>query len=107
MLLPLEEEEEERLRAGVLGMPGRCSHEKGTEEARSGEGRNRWNGDGDAGVKKENGEGGAACSDGEWWWWWWWLDDFPWRRRRRRRGVDTAEEGVAGAGEGCDGEAGI
>jgi hypothetical protein len=82
---------EERARAGVLGMPGRCSHEKGTVEARSGEGRNRWKGDGD-GAKKENGDddGEAAkealALDGR-------------RRRRRRRGVAAAEApGVAGAG---------
>jgi hypothetical protein len=62
LLLPLELE---RFRAGVLGMPGRCSHEKGTAEARSGEGRNRWNGDGDVGGNKENGEAGAVCRDGD------------------------------------------
>jgi len=99
LLLELEDDDE-RARAGVLGMPGRCSHEKGTAEARSGEGRNRWNGDGDDGGKKENGEPGARDGGG------WWLD-LDGRRRRRRRGVATAEEGVAGAGEGCDGEAGI
>jgi hypothetical protein len=92
-VVPLEEEEE-RVRAGVLGMPGRCSHENGTEEERSGEGRNRWNGDGDVGGKKENGEAGAK--DGEWPFG---LNDEG-RSRRRRRGVDTAEEGR-------DGEAGI
>lgn len=37
-------------RAGVLGMPGRCSQEKGTAEARSGERKRWWNGDG-AGEK--------------------------------------------------------
>jgi hypothetical protein len=83
-------EDDERARAGVLGMPGRCSHEKGTEEERSGEGRNRWNG---GGGKKGNGEAGGA-KDGEWPFG---LDDG--KRRRRRRRVDTAEEG--------DGEAGI
>jgi hypothetical protein len=88
------EDEEERVRAGVLGMPGRRSHENGTEEERSGEGRNRWNGD--VGGKKENGEAGAK--DGEWPFG---LDDDG-RRHRRRRGVDMAEEGGAG-----DGEAGI
>ena len=99
-----------RFRAGVLGMPGRCSHEKGTAEARSGDGRNRWNGDGDLGGNKENGDaaGGACIRDGDGEWWWWWeLLGFPWRRRRRRRGVATAEGGVAGAGVGRDGEAGI
>lgn len=96
--IPLEEEE--RARAGVLGMPGRCSHEKGTEEERSGEGRNRWNGDGEVGGKKENGEAGAK--EGEWLLG---LDDG--KSRRRRRGVDTAEEGVAAGEEGRDGEAGI
>lgn len=95
----LLEDDDERARAGVLGMPGRCSHEKGTAEARSGEGRNRWNGEGDAGGKKENGEPGARDGGG---WWWLGLDG---KRRRRRRGVPTAEEGVAG--EGGDGEAGI
>jgi hypothetical protein len=79
---------EERARAGVLGMPGRCSQEKGTAvEALSGEGRKRWKGDGE-GAKKENGEDGeeakeALALDG--------------RRRRRRRGVAPAA-GVAGAG---------
>jgi hypothetical protein len=96
-----DDDDNVRFRAGVLGMPGRCSHEKGTAEARSGEGRNRWNGDGDDGGKKENGEAGARDAAGEWWLG---LDG---RRRRRRRGVATAEEGVAGAGEGCEGEAGI
>jgi hypothetical protein len=88
-------EDDERARAGVLGMPGRCSHEKGTEEERSGEGRNRWNGDGDVGGgggKKETG-----AKDGKWPFG---LDDG--KRRRRRRGMDTAEEDGAG-----DGEAGI
>jgi hypothetical protein len=42
-------------RVGVLGMPGRCSQEKGTEEARSGERKRWWNGDG-AGEKKERPE---------------------------------------------------
>ena len=37
-------------RAGVLGMPGRCSQEKGTAEARSGERKRWWNGEG-AGEK--------------------------------------------------------
>jgi hypothetical protein len=42
-------------RAGVLGMPGRCSQENGTAEARSGERKRWWNGDG-AGEKKERPE---------------------------------------------------
>lgn len=46
-------------RAGVLGMPGRCSQEKGTAEARSGERKRWWNGEG-AGEK-----GGAEEDEDE------------------------------------------
>ena len=79
---------EARVRAGVLGIPGRCSHEKGTEEDRSGEGRNRWNGEGEGGKK---GKGEADGEEKE-------ALELDGRRRRRRRGVAAAEAGVAGAG---------
>lgn len=79
---------EERDLAGVLGMPGRCSQEKGTVEARSGEGRNRWNGDGEGG-KKGKGEDGEEEKEAL---------ELDGRRRRRLRGVAAAAAGVAGAG---------
>lgn len=103
------EEERDDL-AGVLGMPGRCSHENGTEEARSGEGRKRWNGDGDVGggrketngddddemvEEKEEEEPPPPADDGRsrrrapaW--------SCGGRRRRRRGGEE--EEGMVGGG---------
>lgn len=69
-------------------MPGRCSQEKGTEEARRGEGRKRWKGDGEGGKKEEIiGDGAAVEKELE--------GRRRWRRRLRREG---AAAGVAGAG---------
>lgn len=102
------EEERDDL-AGVLGMPGRCSHENGTEEARSGEGRKRWNGDGDVGggrketngddddelvEEKEEEEPPPPADDGRS------------RRRRRRRGVAVVAGGGGGGGEEEEGMVG-
>ena len=97
-------------RAGVLGMPGRCSQEKGTAEARSGERKRWWNGDG-AGEGKENKEAddedadeapdedeeaaGAEVGFGEA------------RRRRRRRLAAAAAGGGGRSGDGEDGLGGI
>ena len=98
-------------RAGVFGMPGRCSQEKGTAEARSGERKRWWNGDG-AGEGKENKEAddeedvdeapdedeeaaGAEVGFGEA------------RRRRRRRLAAAAAGGGGRSGDGEDGLGGI
>jgi hypothetical protein len=91
-------------RAGVLGMPGRCSQENGTAEARSGERKRWWNGDGDGEKERPEDEeerrdeeedevaeadvGVVAEEDG----------GRSFRRRRRR----VVTEGACGGS--CDGE---
>jgi hypothetical protein len=90
-------------RAGVLGMPGRCSQEKGTAEARSGERKRWWNGDGAGDGKEkeadedvddddadEDVEAGADEGVGE-------------TRRRRRRRLAAAAGAGGRSGDGEDG----
>lgn len=97
-------------RAGVLGMPGRCSQEKGTAEERSGERKRWWNGEGagekdgkekerpedddDEEVEDADAEAGTVeleDADG---------DDDDGRSCRRRRRHRVAAVGAAGAGGG-------
>lgn len=86
-------------------MPGRCSQEKGTAEARSGERKRWWKGEG-TGEKKggleeadddedeyEEEDEAAAEEEG-------WVEA---RRRRRRRLADAG----AGGGRRGDGEEGV
>jgi hypothetical protein len=89
-------------RAGVLGMPGRCSQEKGTAEARSGERKRWWNGEGAGekyGKEKERPEDDdeeeadvATAEDEE--------EDVDGRSSLRRRRVATAGGAGGGVEEG-------
>jgi hypothetical protein len=92
-------------RAGVLGMPGRCSQEKGTAEARSGERKRWWNGEG-AGEKygkekerpeddddeEEATEADVATAEDE-------EEDDDGRSSLRRRRVAAAAAGAGGGDE--------
>lgn len=81
-------------------MPGRCSQEKGTAEARSGERKRWWNGEG-AGEKGANGKERLDDDDDD--------DDVEVeetegfgdvrRRRRRRRAAEGGAGGRSGDGD--------
>ena len=95
-------------RAGVLGMPGRCSQEKGTAEARSGERKRWWNGEGagEKGAKEKDAEEDDADDADE--------DEevgaddgFGDVRRRWRRRLDGDLRAGAGSGDGEEGVGGL
>lgn len=95
-------------RAGVLGMPGRCSQEKGTAEARSGERKRWWNGEGagEKGAKEKEAEEEDADDADE--------DEevgadegFGDARRRCRRRLDADLRAGAGSGDGEEGVGGL